>query len=354
MNGLWIAIAWLLPLVGLIVLVWWMARSSRGEGGAIPRPMPMEEPCDHEDQERTGLIHRLIDRVGAERQAQPQRFWGLVALVLCGLAVLLLLVIPQLGGIVMGPYLARCVSVLAWTLLIIAAIAAIVAAFRRGKEPRGLVFARAMDAFLGTDNRRWVTLFFVTLFVTGIAIANPGGPLITPHIASLQKSSQLKELRELEERHYNRGLKGEFKTNAEIGVSLESSQNPSQKTWVWWWVCATYWAVLLVYFFPAFWDDVMDGGRKVYERIRLSAGGETKLAGTWFEKFFAGRFKGKGTTPPRGGGGAGAPVAAEATGGGSIVGGMTPWGDLARSVIGSLLSESLLTGKNIFEFFGRR
>lgn len=212
---------------------------------------------------------------------------------------------------------------------------------------------RTFGWFIGTDNRRWVTLFGLTLIVSGIAVTHPGDGLSKPSMDSFRATPEVRSLHEIDEKYDNLTRFGRMATNAELcaqeGFKVDICEDKSQeyKSWVWGKLAIFFWLATIIYFFPAFWDDLIRAGERTYDRIAESSGGEARLQENWSGKFLqwiSGRRSTRPALSNTGSGGAGE----SPTPGPS---GISTGRIFFREIIASLIPELLIEWRNIF---GRR
>ncbi|HLD62149.1 MAG TPA: hypothetical protein VI998_04220 [Patescibacteria group bacterium] len=209
--------------------------------------------------------------------------------------------------------------------------------------------------FIGTDNRRWVTLLGLTLIVSGIAVTHPGDGLSKPSMDRFRATSEVRSLHEIDEKYDNLTRFGKMATNAQLCENSYFSEANAEmcnrgeaayRSWIWWKLAIFFWLATAIYFFPAFWDDVVSAGGRTYDRIAESSSGEARLQENWSGKILQWLSGRKSMRP-----------IISTTGGGGVGESPTPGPGLStgriffREIIASLIPELLVEWRNIF---GRR
>lgn len=211
--------------------------------------------------------------------------------------------------------------------------------------------------FIGTDNRRWVTLLGLSLIVSGIAVTHPGDGLSKPSMDRFRATPEVRSLHEIDEKYDNLTRFGRMATNAELcaqdGFEADICEDESQeyKSWVWWKLAVFFWLATIIYFFPAFWDDAREFIGRVYNRLAESPEGEARLRENWFGRLLqtiSNRRGGRRTPPPGGAGTTPGGTGESPTGGGSNY---TTGRIFFREFLAALVPELLVEWRSIF---GRR
>ena len=171
--------------------------------------------------------HAARGRVRAERIEQ-RSYTGIqqvaVAIAIAACSIALLIVIARLVGEITLPlfenvgykYIPTMGALVAGLMAVAICTGGVVALLSRTGVRRVRLFFHGVGYFFGTDNRRWFTLFVMTLFVSIMAWTHPGQPLIKPAMDAFRSSSQLTEIQELKERYHNLSTEGEFLLNREF------------------------------------------------------------------------------------------------------------------------------------------